>query len=236
MDIDPLDASVPNSPMGAGRPLLGWVPIRSLAPRHRPRILDHLLGLPEPDRYLRFGHHASDAQIARYVDTLDFERDEIFGIFNRHLQVVALAHLAYLPPRGRGMAEFGTSVVPRLRGRGFGARLFDHAILHARNRQVDTLIVHALSENTAMLRIALAAGARVERAGQETEAVLKLPLEDVASHIEAMLGGQVAEFDYGLKVNARRATRLLDFFGEAGHAVASARHGKPTGDDRPTEG
>ena len=36
-----------------------WIPIRSLAPRHRPRILAHLLELPPMDRYLRFGHPAS---------------------------------------------------------------------------------------------------------------------------------------------------------------------------------
>src|SRR5262245_63139194 len=73
-----------------------WVPIRSLAPRHRDRILAHLLQLPERDRYLRFGYAASDHQIARYVESLDFERDEVLGIFNRRLRLLGLAHLAYL--------------------------------------------------------------------------------------------------------------------------------------------
>src|ERR1044071_9803676 len=53
-----------------------WVPIRSLTSRHRSRILTHLLALDPRDRYLRFGHSASDAQIARYADSLDFDRDE----------------------------------------------------------------------------------------------------------------------------------------------------------------
>ena len=236
MEFNPLDAATPDTPLGSSQSLLGWVPIRSLAPRHRPRIAEHLLGLPERDRYLRFGHHVSDAQIQRYADDLDFDRDEIFGVFNRRLQVAAMAHLAYLPPRGCGVAEFGVSVAPRLRGRGLGARLFDHAILHARNRQVDTLIVHALSENTAMLRIALAAGARVQRAGQETEAVLKLPQEDVSSHLEALLGVQVAEVDYGIKVNARRAARLLDFFGDPRHAAVPPTRVEPPTDHRPSKG
>ena len=63
-------------------PLFSWVPIRSLAPRHRQRILSHLLALEPSDRYLRFGHHATDVQIEKYVASLDFERDEVFGIFN----------------------------------------------------------------------------------------------------------------------------------------------------------
>ena len=41
-----------------------WVPIRSLAPRHRPRIATHLLALDEHDRYLRFGYPASDSRIS----------------------------------------------------------------------------------------------------------------------------------------------------------------------------
>ena len=39
----------------------------------------------------------TDAQLARYVDTLDFDRDEVFGIFNRKLELIAAAHLAYSP-------------------------------------------------------------------------------------------------------------------------------------------
>ena len=47
-------------------------------------------------------------------------------------------------------------------------------MLHARNRGVQTLFIHALSENTAMLRIARNAGATVERDGPESEAWLRL--------------------------------------------------------------
>jgi GNAT superfamily N-acetyltransferase len=201
-------------------PSFQWIPIRSLAPRHRPRVLAHLLELAEMDRYLRFGHPASDGQIGRYVDLIDFERDEVFGIFNRRLQLVAMAHLAYL---GDGAvphaAEFGVSVLQRYRGRGFGARLFDHAMLHARNRQVDTLIVHALTENAPMLRIARNAGALVVRDGGEAEAKLKLPPDTLGTQVEELLGRQAAEFDYGLKRQARRLDRLLEVISDVRDAV-----------------
>ena len=166
-----------------------WVPIRSLSERHRPRVLTHLLSLEPHDRYLRFGYAANDAQIGRYVDLLDFHRDEVFGIFNRRLELIAMAHLAYLPdtPNEAPMAEFGVSVIGKARGRGYGARLFDHAVLHARNRHIDTLLIHALSENTAMLRIARNAGASLIRDGGESEARLKLPSETVGSHFEELL-------------------------------------------------
>jgi len=198
--------------------LWSWVPIRSLAPRHRPRITAHLLQLDERDRYLRFGYPASDEQIVKYIETLDFERDELFGIFNRRLDLIAMAHLAYTPvgehERPDTTAEFGVSVLAKVRGRGYGARLFEHAMLHARNRGVDTLVIHALSENTAMLKIARGAGATVERSGSEAEARLKLPPETLLTRFGELMEAQAAEIDYRLKQQAHRVNEILESLAE----------------------
>ncbi|MEO8152939.1 MAG: GNAT family N-acetyltransferase [Rhizobacter sp.] len=196
-----------------------WVPIRSLEERHRPRISSHLLSLEESDRYLRFGFPASDEQVQRYVDSLIFERDEVFGIFNRRLDLIAMAHLAYLPvadtpPKPVATAEFGVSVVKRARGKGYGARLFEHAVLHARNRGCGRLFIHALSENTAMLKIARNAGATVERDGPESEAWLKLPPDSISSQVGERVGQQFAELDYQLKVHAHRLNEWLNVVSE----------------------
>ena len=201
---DPGRASAPDRPHAGW----SWVPVRSLGPRHRPRIAAHLLALDERSRYLRFGYAASDAQIARYVDTIDFEHDEAFGIFNRRLELIAMAHLAHRgadAARGRStMSEFGVSVLPKARRRGFGSRLFEHAMLHARNRGIGAIFIHALSENTAMLKIARRAGATVERDGSETEAWLQLPPDTIASHLDELFGDRAAEIDYRLKLRAHR--------------------------------
>jgi RimJ/RimL family protein N-acetyltransferase len=208
----------PQAPLGApvselpAKPKLAWIPIRSLSERHRSRILAHLLELDEHDRYLRFGYAASNSQITHYVDQLDFDRDEVLGIFSRRLRLLAMAHLAYLSTndgRPATKAEFGVSVAARTRGRGYGRRLFDLAVLHARNRGVQTLIVHALSENTAMLRIARNAGAEVVREGGESEASLRLPPETLVSHVEQIVENGAAEIDYTLKHEARRVEGLL---------------------------
>src|SRR6188472_3300063 len=197
-----------SSPPSTPRPGRAWVPIRSLGPRHRERITAHLVALDERSRYLRFGYAASDAQIHRYVDTLDFEHDEVFGIFNRRLELIALAHLAHRDAdakRGRAAAsEFGVSVLPKARRRGFGRRLFEHAMLHARNRHVETMFIHALSENTAMLKLARGAGATIEREGSESEAWVKLPPDSIASHLDELLVDRIAELDYRMKEHARR--------------------------------
>lgn len=203
-----------------------WVPVRSLTSRHRNRIAAHLLALEDSDRYLRFGFAASDAQIGHYADSIDFERDEVFGIFDRRLELVAMAHLAYAPtPQINGkppMAEFGVSVLRRSRGRGFGARLFDHAVLHARNRRIETLFIQALSENTAMLRIARNAGATVERAGSESEAWLSLPPDDLVSQVGAIVEEQAAEWDYRLKAHTHRVHKFMDVMAEVKTSIAGA--------------
>jgi len=222
----PDESRSPNGSPGASRErpneaaasAWNWVPIRSLAPRHRERIAEHLLALEPGDRYLRFGYAATDAQISKYVDLLDFERDDVFGIFNRRLELIAMAHLAHAlmraDPEQAAMAEFGVSVAKKARGRGFGARLFEHAVLHARNRGVQFLVIHALSENLAMLKIARNAGAAIERAGSESEAWLRLPADTFGSHVEQMMGDQAAEIDYQFKRHATRFNLFLEAVSE----------------------
>lgn len=189
-------------------PLARWVPIRTLRERHRDRVRRHLLELDARDRYLRFGYAAGDAAIERYVAALDFSKDQVFGIFNRHLKLIAISHVAYAEDAGEPLAEFAVSVARHARGRGFGRRLFAHAVMHARNRGVHRMLIHALSENVAMLRIAQQAGATVQREGGESEAWLQLPPDSLGSHVEAMVSMQAAEWDYGVKFESRRLARL----------------------------
>jgi RimJ/RimL family protein N-acetyltransferase len=186
------------------------VPIRSLGDGHRERIARHLLDLDAQDRYLRFGYAANDEQVRRYVESLDFERDEVFGIFNRKLELIAIAHLAFISdPAATPGAEFGVSVARKARSRGYGARLFDRAVMHARNEGVELMFIHALSENTAMIKIARNAGATLERDGSETEAYLRLPPATLDSRVTEMLEEQIAETDYSLKKQARKLLKFL---------------------------
>jgi GNAT superfamily N-acetyltransferase len=202
-----------------------WVPIRPLSPRHKPRILAHLLTLSASDRYLRFGYPATDEHMGRYVDGLQFERDEIFGVFNRRLQLVAMAHLAFsVDPQWATCAEFGVSVAASQRGRGIGAKLFDRAVMHARNQGVSMLFIHALSENAAMLKIARHAGARVERDGSESEAYLSLPEATLDSQLSGLMQEQMAELDYQLKNQAHQFREWLATVQEIRQGVRQARH------------
>ena len=203
----------------------GMVPIRSLGPQHRERVATHLLGLTERDRYLRFGYMASDEQVRRYVELLDFERDEVFGIFNRRLQLIAMAHVAFAPSEAtQSCAEFGVSVLASARGRGYGGLLFERAVTLARNRGVSMMFIHALTENTAMLRIARGAGATVRQEGSESEAYLQLPPAGLDTRVSEIWAEQLGEMDYQLKKQARQFWSLLADVQEIRKGVRDGRH------------
>lgn len=215
----------------AGVPHLGHedehdvlVPIISMTPEHAPELKAHMLALDVQDRYLRFGYQANDAQIERYVDQLDFERDDIFGIFNRKLQIVAMAHVAIMREPGReALAEFGVTVSSYARGRGYGARLFERAVMHARNEKVTLMYIHALSENAPMIRIARNAGATIERDGAETDAYLRLPKRDLDSRLSEVLANQYAKANFHAKEDAQRFWSFMDDVDEIRQGVRQAR-------------
>jgi len=201
-----------------------YAPIRSLGPGHRERIAAHLLALEPADRYLRFGYSAGDVQVRHYADHLDFDRDDVFGIYNRRLELLAMAHLAYAnSPDCNSCAEFGVSVSKHARGRGYGKRLFERAVMHARNQGVDMVFIHALTENTAMLAIAAHAGARLVRDGSETEAFLRLPPANFDSLLTELVEEQVAQTNYTLKAQAQAFRHLLGTLQEIRSGVRHAR-------------
>ena len=203
-----------------------WVAaIRALGPKHRERIARHLLALDEHDRYLRFGYIATDEQIRRYVEGLNFERDDIFGIYNRKLELIAMAHLAHsVDSSFAACAEFGVSVSKSARGRGYGGKLFERAVIHARNEGVHLMFIHALTENTAMLKIARKGGATVVKDGPESKAYLHLPPATFDSRMTEMIEEQIAKTDYRLKVQARQFWDFLAQLQEVRRGIQDARH------------
>ena len=192
-----------------------WVPIRALAEKHRLPVLEHLLALSDADRQLRFGHLATDERVRSYAEQLDFDRDDLFGVFDRRLKLVALAHLALaVDDSGTAKAsnhgdagacaEFGVSVNAHARGRGLATQLFDHAVRQARNRGVGTMLIHMARDNLAMLAIARRAGATIVFAGSEGKAQLPLPAHTLGSQIGQLLQQRVADLDYRMKLQVLR--------------------------------
>ena len=197
------------------------IPIRQLSATFRPQLAIHLLKLDERDRYLRFGYAASDQQIRDYVDGIDYRRDDIYGIFNRKLRLIAMAHLAHMEDNGPiKSAEFGVSVLKYARGRGYGSLLFERAATHAVNSGIDRLYIYALSENLAMLHIAQKAGAVIEHMGGESEAWVRLPEPTFRSLLAEALASHVGYVDYWLKAEARALLGAVSPLSELDRRIA----------------
>jgi RimJ/RimL family protein N-acetyltransferase len=176
--------------------------------------LHHLLLLNEEDRRLRFGTQTPDEVIHHYVEGLDFNKDTVFGSFNSQLSLVGMAHLAYLPKtKGQPQAaEFGVSVLPDGRGQGRGTALLARASVHSRNTRIETLFVHCLANNRAMMHLAQKAGMKVEYAYGDADAYLKLPPANPGTIVEEAANEQWADFDYALKENLKRSNDAWSWF------------------------
>ncbi|MGH8854152.1 MAG: GNAT family N-acetyltransferase [Telluria sp.] len=198
-----------------GKPGRPTVHVKELGERDRRRILRHFLALDDSDRLLRFGSIVPDEQITKYVGSLDFRRDIVFGVVNRVFQLVGVGHLAFAPADGakptqkERVAEFGVSVSKSARGQGVGSRLFDRAAIHCRNSDVDTLYMQCLSSNQTMMHIARKAGMEIKREHGEADAYLQLPPPSAASVMTEALEEQWAVIDYTVKANARAAAKWL---------------------------
>jgi RimJ/RimL family protein N-acetyltransferase len=207
--ISPISVNAFNGGQSAKPPL-----VRELDDSHRTAVLRHFLALDADDRHLRFGSPTSDAVIERYVANLNFSRDALFGVFNDSLDLVGIAHLAYIPspndsPRS---AEFGVSVLHDSRHRGLGAALLSRAAIHARNTHIDTLFVHCLAKNTAMMHLAQKLGMRVEFAYGDADAYLILPPANAKSILYEASQEHMADLDYALKANLKQSKQIWRWF------------------------
>lgn len=104
------------------------------------------------------------------------------------------------------------SVLESARGHGVGTKLFERAAIRSRNTRVSMLYMHCLSRNATMMHIAKKSGMRIEYAYGEADAYLSLPPADHSTIIAEMMQEQAALFDYALKRQARRTSKIIESF------------------------
>jgi GNAT superfamily N-acetyltransferase len=197
-----------------GKPARRAVLVKQLGERDRRRMLKHFMALDDSDRLLRFGTVLPDEQVQAYVNSIDFARDMVFGVYNNGFKLVAVGHLGFAPKEQRGavtdketVAEFGVSVSASARGQGIGSKLFERAAIHCRNSDVDTLYMQCLSSNQTMMHIAKKAGMEIKRKYGEADAHLRLLPPSPGTVLQEAIEEQFATIDYTLKANTRAAVK-----------------------------
>ena len=180
-------------------------PVQRLGAIAAKQYLDHLLALPPEDARLRFGSAISAETITKYVRGIDFDTDEVFGVYGDGMMLVGAAHLAF---NGDEAAELGVSVLPQQRGHGVGEALVARAAEHARNRKVRQLYMHCLAENATMIHIARRASMDVVIDSGDADAHVALPPADSRSLQSEFLAERVALFDFALKSQVETMRRI----------------------------
>ena len=189
---------------------LPHVPIKEIGRDELPFIVAHLIALNPDDRRLRFGQYLTDAAIAKYSATIDFERDGVFGVYDEDLQLRALCHVATIENSTVKLAELGLSIHEHFRGNGIGSLLFSRAKTFARNAHIERIFIHCLSENRAMRHIATKAGMTQESMGGEVDAQLLLKPAHAGTHMKELLQEQLAGLDYVVKQHVGRIKNWTD--------------------------
>ena len=173
--------------------------IRKLSHLELSKYTDHLLRLPKDDRYLRFGYAISDDGIRKYVASQYRIKQVVLGAFNENLDVVAAIEIIFDTSKYvavNDVAEIGLSVEPEYRAQGIGSKLFQNALLIARNRSVNQLVSHCLTQNRWMMRIARKYGMSVVRDSGDAQGIIELDAPDVVTLMDEVIGDGIALWDY----------------------------------------
>jgi RimJ/RimL family protein N-acetyltransferase len=197
--------------------------VKELHTGHVPKLKAHFQALAAADRYLRFGYPISDKGLDAYVERINFGTDAVFGVFDDALELVGVAHLASMKDglgaetegavcefKPGASAEFGVSVLAQARGKGIGSRMFERAIVHARNAGINAFYMQCLSVNATMMHIATKAGMRITVDSGEVGAWLTLPDANPGSLMAEAVEEQLAVFDLGLKRQITSTSQWLE--------------------------
>lgn len=152
--------------------------VHRLSESARATLARHFNALPAQDRSLRFGMALGPTVIAAYVDQMNLEQDAVLGVHDERNALVGVAHVAIEGDH----AELALSVLPGHRRRGIGSALFRRAIAHARIRRMPRLIMHCLTANVPIMRMAQKFGMVVVENGHHADAFLDLHPASSTAH------------------------------------------------------
>jgi len=134
-----------------------------LGAQARGEILAHLRQLSGADLALRFSATMTEAALARYTDSLDFNRDSFVAARASNGELTGIAQVMPIGSDRGAAAEVAFSLAPAARGKGWGSRLMREAITVARTRGITRLIAQVCPQNTPMLAILRGAGMSITR-------------------------------------------------------------------------
>jgi RimJ/RimL family protein N-acetyltransferase len=139
-----------------------------LTPVQKPDILRHLAELSGDDLWFRFGSPMRQSALENYVNGIDFTSDRALGICDPELKLVGFTHVGITSREPS--ADFGISVSPEYRRRGYADAMLHQALFHAALLDLDQAYVYFRTANLPMMRLARKAGFEIAIDGSEAVA------------------------------------------------------------------
>ena len=180
--------------------------IRELFEEDAPLLLDLFLRLPATDRYRRFGRPMTDESIDAYVARLAWADSVFLGAFDPLAKLVGLLELADV----RNGAEIAVVVDSGARGKGLGKTLMDRALLKAKVRGADRVVLLCQMDNEPMRRLAHSAGLHAHLEGGEVEGTPTLPHGQLMDHTEDAAHHVIGNVSYTGLVTTRAWSDLIE--------------------------
>jgi RimJ/RimL family protein N-acetyltransferase len=181
--------------------------IRELYETERADMLALLTELDDSDRYRRFGRSMADAAVRDYVAGIAWRAGLVLGAFDAAARLVGVLELADLPD---GACEIAVVVARALRGQGIGTALMDRALLKAKVRGRERVVLLCQVDNEPMRRLARSAGLHATQADGEVEGSLDLPGAALADLTEAAARDAIGHAAYASPLATRTWAELLD--------------------------
>jgi len=140
----------------------------------RTEVLGLLGSLAPADLALRFSMSMTASALARYVATIDFDRDIIIAARDGCAALAGIVQLMPLASDRHRPAEIAFAVAPAMQGRGLGKGLMAAAIAYAQMSGITLLVAQICPRNAPMLAVFQSAGMSLVRDDGEITGTLQI--------------------------------------------------------------
>jgi len=182
------------------------VVIRELYEEESDKAEGFLLALSEQDRYSRFGRLMTDAALRQYVARIEWDESVILGAFDQRAELVGILELANIG----SISEIAIAVAPEYRARGVGKALMERALLKAKVRGRDKVVLLCQRNNAPMRRLARSAGLEAAMEDGEISGSLELDEAGLAEVTEDATRAAIGNATYATLLAGRAWADLLD--------------------------